>query len=122
MTKRKKIIIISAIALAIVLIWLLFFRKKIPPIVLQTEKPRYGYISETVTATGTIQPVDTVAVGTQISGTVYKLHADMNDEVKKGQLLAEIDPVLVQATLDQANAVLAQNRSNQILQQKNFSR
>ena len=122
MKKRKRIIIISAVVLAIALVWLLFFRKKTPPIVLQTEKPRYGYISESVTATGTIQPVDTVAVGTQISGTIYKLLADMNDEVKKGQLLAEIDPVLVQATLDQAMAVLAQNRSNQALQQKNFNR
>ncbi|MCW3121198.1 MAG: efflux transporter, family, subunit [Flavipsychrobacter sp.] len=120
--KRKSIIIISAVILAIVLVWVFFFRKKTPPIVLQTEKPRYGYISESVTATGTIQPVDTVAVGTQISGTIYRLHAGMNDEVKKGQLLAEIDPILVQATLDQANAVLAQNRSNQALQQKNFNR
>jgi HlyD family secretion protein len=122
MKKRKSIIIISAVILAIVLIWFLFFRKKTPPIVLQTEKPRYGYISESVTATGTIQPVDTVAVGTQISGTIYRLHADMNDEVKKGELLAEIDPVLVQATLDQARAVLAQNQSNHALQQKNFER
>ena len=123
MTKRRRnIIIISSVAAALLLVWLLFFRKKDEPIVVQSEKPHLGYIAETVTATGTIQPVDTVAVGTQISGTVYKLYADMNDNVKGGQLLAEIDPTLVQATLDQARAVLAQNQSNQALQQKNFSR
>jgi len=109
-------------AAAVVAIWLLFFRKQAAPIVLQAEKPHYGYIAESVTATGTIQPVDTVAVGTQISGTIYKLHADFNDKVKKGQLLAEIDPVLIQATLDQAKAMLAQNQSNHALQQKNFNR
>jgi HlyD family secretion protein len=122
MKKGKRVIIISAMLLAILLIWLLFFRKKAQTVTLQTEKPRYGYISESVTATGTVQPVDTVAVGTQISGTIYKLYADMNNEVKKGQLLAEMDPVLVQATLDQARAILAQNQSNQALQQKTFRR
>ncbi|MES2703882.1 MAG: efflux RND transporter periplasmic adaptor subunit [Bacteroidota bacterium] len=120
--KKRVIIIVSVIAAAVVLVWLLFFRKKVPPIVLQTEQPHYGYIAESVTATGTVQPVDTVAVGTQISGTIYRLYANFNDNVKKGQLLAEIDPVLIQATLDQARAVLAQNESNYALQQKNFNR
>ena len=123
MSKRKRvIIIICVIAAAAVVTWLLFFRKKAAPVVLQTEKPRYGYIAESVTATGTIQPMDTVAVGTQVSGTLYRLYADFNDNVKKGQLLAEIDPVLIQATVDQARSVLAQNESNLALQQKNFSR
>jgi len=87
-----------------------------------TEKPETGAISTSVTATGTIQPVDTVTVGTQVSGTLSAMYADFNSTVKKGQLLAELDPILLQATVDQAKASLAQAQSNEIYQQANFKR
>src|SRR5215831_19107426 len=104
--RRTGIIIISTIA-AVLLMWFLFFKKKDQPVTLQTENPHFGHIAESVTATGTIQPVDTVAVGTQVSGTVYKIYADYNSTVKEGQLLAELDPTLTEATLTEANANLA---------------
>ena len=91
-------------------------------VVLQTEKPHYGYISEKVTATGTIQPFDTVAVGTQVSGTIYKIYADFNSNVRQGQLLAELDPTLTQAALTEARANLAQAQSNLAYLERNYSR
>ena len=74
----KKILIIAGIIIALALIWLLFFHKPAEPIVLQTEKPTHGYIAISVTATGRIQPVDTVSVGSQVSGIISKLYVDFN--------------------------------------------
>ena len=84
----KRILIIAAILIAILLIWLLFFHKKDAPIIILAEKPDTGYIAQSVTATGKIEPVDTVTVGTQGSGIISKLYVDGNSKVKKGQLLA----------------------------------
>ncbi|HCN82167.1 MAG TPA: efflux RND transporter periplasmic adaptor subunit [Sphingobacteriaceae bacterium] len=120
--KRKQIIILVSVAAAILLIWLLFFRKKEETFILETEKPQTGYISESVTATGKVQPVDTVTVGTQVSGTLTKLYADFNSTVKKGQLLAELDKTLLQATVDQSKASLVQAQSNLTYQEGNFDR
>jgi HlyD family secretion protein len=63
-----------------------------------------GNIVTQVQMTGTLAAVTTVAVGTQVSGTVSELHADYNSEVKKGQVLAKLDPALFQTQLDQAEA------------------
>jgi HlyD family secretion protein len=63
-----------------------------------------GNIVMQVQMTGTLAAVTTVAVGTQVSGTVAELYADFNSEVKKGQVLAKLDPALFQTQLDQANA------------------
>src|ERR1044071_8818586 len=101
MKKRKKIIIISVVVLAVFAIWFWGIRKRTPDIVLATEKPHYGYIANSVTATGTIQPVDTVAVGTQVSGTISHVYADFNSQVKKGQLLAELDKTVLNAQTQQ---------------------
>src|ERR1700759_2692959 len=105
-TSYKRILIILAIVVALVLIWYFFIRKPEAPIVLQTEKPTRGYIAQSVTATGRIEPEDTVTVGSQVSGIISKLYADFNSQVKKGQLLAELDKSLLQATLDQATGQL----------------
>ncbi len=61
-------------------------------------------ITHTISANGTLTPVVLVNVGTQISGTVAKLHVDFNDEVKVGQILAELDPTLLKAQLAQSKA------------------
>lgn len=61
-------------------------------------------IRRTITATGTLQAVNTVELGTQVSGTIAALYADYNSPVKQGQVVAQIDPSQVQAQLDQANA------------------
>jgi HlyD family secretion protein len=77
----------------------------------KTDKPNYifgavdrGDIVTQVQMTGTLAAVTTVAVGTQVSGTVAELYADYNSEVKKGQVLAKLDPALFQTQLEQADA------------------
>jgi HlyD family secretion protein len=70
-----------------------------------------GDIMATVTATGTMNAVTTVLVGTQVSGMIKKLHADFNSRVTKGQVIAEIDPATFQAQVDQAGANLLQARA-----------
>jgi HlyD family secretion protein len=66
-----------------------------------------GDIIKTVSANGTLNPVVLVNVGTQVSGTIQKLHADFNDRVRAGQVLVELDPSLFRAALDQSSAKLA---------------
>jgi HlyD family secretion protein len=66
-----------------------------------------GAISQAVLANGTVQPVNTVNVGTQVSGTVLERSADFNDRVKKGQILLRLDPATLQARLRQTQAQLA---------------
>ena len=70
----------------------------------RTARVERGDIRSTVSATGTLNAVTTVQVGSQLSGIVYKLYADFNSQVKQGQLLAEIDPATFQATVDQSRA------------------
>ncbi|WPU99699.1 efflux RND transporter periplasmic adaptor subunit [Mucilaginibacter sp. cycad4] len=118
----KKILIIAGIVVALALIWFLFIRKKEEPIVLQTQKPAKGYIAQSVTATGRIEPVDTVTVGTQVSGIIKYVYADFNSKVKKGQLIAELDKSLLQATVDQAKGTLLNSQSQLVFAQNNFGR
>jgi HlyD family secretion protein len=66
-----------------------------------------GPITQAVTATGTLNPVVNVQVGSQVSGNIAKLFADFNSQVKAGQVVAQIDPVLFQATVTQAEGDLA---------------
>ena len=118
-TNYKKILIIAGVLVAIFLAWFFFIRKPIKPVVLETQKPTRGYIATSVTATGRIEPVDTVAVGTQVSGILKYLYVDFNSKVKKGQLIAELDKSLLQATLDQNKGAL-QNAISQMNLQKNL--
>lgn len=97
-------------------------RKKKQPVSFVTAKAQYGYISKSVTATGNIQPVDTVSVGSQVSGMVQNIYADFNSEVTQGQLLAKIDPSVIMAQVEVSKANLANVRSNLQLQQSNYSR
>src|SRR5262252_9043022 len=73
----------------------------------QTAIVTRGPISQTVTATGTLNPVVNVQVGSQVSGNIQKLFVDFNSEVKAGQTVAQIDPALFQATVTQAEGDLA---------------
>jgi len=65
-----------------------------------------GDVVEKVNATGTLQPVTTVQVGTQVSGTIKALYADFNSEVRKGQVIAELEPSLFQTQVEQARATM----------------
>jgi HlyD family secretion protein len=83
-----------------------------------SEKPKWvtakvdqGSIVQRVAANGTLNPVELVNVGTQISGTVLRLHADFNQPVKAGQLLAELDPAILQAQIRQSEANLSSARA-----------
>ncbi len=118
----KRILIIAVIVIAIVLVWFIFFHKKAVPVTLQTEKPTTGYIAQSVTATGKIEPVDTVTVGTQVSGILKYLYADFNSKVKKGELLAELDKSLLQATVDQFKGNLQNAQSQLVFAKNNFNR
>lgn len=71
-----------------------------------TENPTISEISQDVSATGTLEPTDTVEVGSQISGTIYEVLVDVNDEVKKGQILAKIDPEKLEQSVDNFEAQL----------------
>src|SRR5436853_7493180 len=73
----------------------------------QTANVTRGPITQLVTATGTLNPVTNVQVGSQVSGNIQKLSADFNSQVKAGQVVAQIDPALFQATVTQAEGDLA---------------
>jgi HlyD family secretion protein len=122
MKKRTWIILIGIVVAAGVLIWYFKFRDNGTVIVLQTDHPHTGTLSNSVTATGTIQPVDTVAVGTQVSGTIKNVYADFNSTVKKGQLLAQLDKSLLEAQVQQITANLQQAKANAVYQKSNFER
>lgn len=120
---RKKIIIIGiSVLVFLTLLYFFFGRKKEEAVAFETAIPEKGHIAAIITSTGTIQPVDTVAVGTQVSGIIASIYTDYNAQVKKGQLLAELDPTLMQATVDQIKGQLAQSQSNLNYQQINYGR
>src|SRR3982074_2852379 len=73
----------------------------------QTATVTRGGITQAVTATGTLNPVVNVQVGSQISGNIAKLFVDYNSQVKAGQVVAQIDPALFQATVTQTEGDLA---------------
>ena len=81
-----------------------------------------GNIQSTVSATGTINAVTTVSVGTQVSGQVAKIFVDFNDHVKKGQLLARIDPTLAQQAVADAQANLEKAQAQAALASRDYSR
>ena len=81
-----------------------------------------GDVAESVSATGTLSAVTTVSVGTQVSGQVAAVLADFNDTVKKGQLLARIDPKLQQQTVTDAQAALAKARAQYLQAQRDNNR
>jgi HlyD family secretion protein len=122
MKKYKWIWWVLAIVVIVVAIWFWKFRAEESVIQLQVEKPYYGTISNSVTATGTIQPVDTVNVGSQVSGSIKGVYVDFNSTVKKGQLLAQIDPSLFQAQVQQISANLRSAESNLVYQKSNYER
>ncbi|OGU15232.1 MAG: efflux transporter periplasmic adaptor subunit [Geobacteraceae bacterium GWC2_53_11] len=79
-----------------------FFYKRTPEISYKTAKIERGTVVSTVAATGNLSAVTTVQVGTQVSGTIQKLYVDYNSRVKKGQAIAEIDPSLFNASVEQS--------------------
>lgn len=114
--KIKKIssvwIIVSVIVAIAILAWLLSGKKKDTTINFTTEAVAPTNIENSVTATGTIEAVKTVTVGTQVSGIINKLFVDYNSVVKKGQVIAELDKQNLQSQLNSAKAQLSQAQAN----------
>src|SRR5574341_407903 len=77
----------------------------------RTELVTRGDIQATVTATGTVNAVTTVLVGTQVSGTIKSIFVDFNSPVKKGQVIAQIDPRTFEAQVEQARANVAREEA-----------
>ena len=98
----KKYLIILAVTILIAAIAGYFFYKRTPEVSYKTAKIERGPIVSTVAATGNLSAVTTVQVGTQVSGTIQKLYVDFNSRVKKGQAIAEIDPSLFNASVEQS--------------------
>jgi len=118
----KRIIIILIIVVAVIVVWFFFLRKPEVPVTVVSAKPERGYIAQSVTATGKIEPEDTVMVGTQISGIIKNLYVDFNSKVKKGELIAELDKSLLQANVDQFKGNLQNAQSQLVFQKSNFDR
>lgn len=91
-------------------------------VVVETEKAQVMNIASTITATGTIEPVTSVTVGTQVSGIIDHLYADFNSVVKKGQVIAELDRTNLISTLESAQSNLANAESTLNYQRNNFKR
>lgn len=87
-----------------------------------TEVVKKGDITKTITANGTINPVNVVEVGTQVSGTIEKIYVDYNDVVKKGQKLAELDTSVLKRSVTEAKATLKKAKSNLDLAELNYNR
>lgn len=121
--KNKKIWWAAGAVVIIALIaWLTSGGKKEEKVEFETAKAAIGNIHNTITATGTIEPVTSVTVGTQVSGIVAKLYVDYNSEVKKGQVIAELDKTNLISELNRAKADLASAQSTLNYQQANFNR
>jgi HlyD family secretion protein len=86
----------------------------------RTVKVERGEIRSVVTATGTINPVITVLVGSQVSGTIKALYADFNSEVKEGQVVAQIDPAIFEAQVEQGKANVLNTQANVLNAQANL--
>jgi HlyD family secretion protein len=122
--KKKVFIISTSIVIAAVIFLVVFkpFKKKDAEVTFETVKVEKGNITNTVTATGTIEAVISVNVGTQVSGIINKVYVDFNDVVKKGQLLAEIDKKSLTNQLEQTRATVDQARAQLTYQEATFNR
>lgn len=108
----KKLLIAGILILAIIVSAFILLRGNGSNPQFGTEKVSRGDIVMTVTSTGTVNPVTTVLVGTQVSGTIKEIYVDFNSAVRKGQLIARIDPSLFDAQVNQARANVFSARAN----------
>lgn len=122
--KTRKIIVWTVVAVAVAAAAALLAMKSGDKQVMtyeMTEVSR-GDISMYVTATGTIEPVTEVQVGTQVSGIIDKLFVDYNSEVRKGQIIAEMDKVTLESEVKSAQAAYDGNKAEYKFQEKNYNR
>ena len=123
MSKKKIIsLVVGVIIVAGIAIWAFGGQAKKRKVVYETATVDRANISNSVTATGTIEPVTEVEVGTQVSGIIDRLYADYNSVVTKGQLIAEMDKVTLQSELASQKATYDGAKAEYEYQQKNYER
>lgn len=122
MNKKKTLVIVAVAAIAALAVWLLSGGKKEEKITFDTAAVAPANIMNSITATGTIEPVTSVTVGTQVSGIVSKLYVDYNSVVKKGQVIAELDKTNLMSQLNTAKTQLATAQSQLNYQTANYKR
>ena len=123
--KKKTMVWIAVVAIVAVAIGIFIFGdggKSKQTIAFETVKIARGNVAESITATGTVKPVTEVEVGTQVSGIIDKLYADYNTEVKKGQLIAEMDRVTLNSELQSAQAQYSSAKADFEYQTKLYER
>ena len=119
---KKGWIAIAVVAVLIIAWFFLRGGKKKESVTFETAKVEMANIQTSITATGTIEPVTSVTVGTQVSGIVSKLYVDYNSVVKKGQVIAELDRTNLISELNAQKASLASAQSSLNYQQSNYNR
>ncbi len=122
MNKKKTLVIVAVAAIAALAVWLLSGGKKEEKITFDTAAVAPANIMNSITATGTIEPVTSVTVGTQVSGIVSKIFVDYNSVVKKGQVIAELDKTNLMSQLNTAKTQLATAQSQLNYQTANYKR
>ncbi len=122
--KKKTLIIIAGVAVVSIaaILALKPFSKKEAVVNFNTVKVEKGNISNTVTATGTIQAIKTVNVGTQVSGIILHIYVDFNDHVKQGQLLAKLDETPLRTQLSQSQSAVDQATSQLHFEESTYNR
>ena len=122
--KNRKIIIISVVSVVVIAFGFFFLKKGTPKdaFQLETTKMSSNKITTTVTATGTIDPITEITVGTQVSGIISKIYVDYNSVVKKGQILAELDKTTLQTDYNSQLLNLNSSKTQYDFQKKNFQR
>ncbi len=110
--KKKLVAVIAVILVMLSAVLFFLLRDKENDIKFRTDKVVRGDIVKAVMATGTVNAVTTVLVGTQVSGTIKQIHVDYNSPVKQGQLIAQIDPSAFEAQVQQAKANLLSAEAN----------
>jgi HlyD family secretion protein len=121
----KKKLIIGGSAFLIILIVIIGFKinnKESGQISIETTKVKFGNVSNTITATGTLEAIRTISVGTQVSGVIDKIYVDYNSQVKAGDLLAELDKRTLTTSLENAQANLENAEAEVTYQTANYNR
>ncbi|MDR2234163.1 MAG: efflux RND transporter periplasmic adaptor subunit [Tannerella sp.] len=121
---NKKKIIIGVACIALIIAGIFFFAGKLSngKMYLDTVSASRHSMTNSVTATGKVEPVTKVDVGTQVSGIIDKIYVDFNSQVTKGQIIAEMDKVNLQADLVAKEADLASSKTEFEYQEKNYTR
>lgn len=122
MNKKKLIIIIVAVLAIGIIAWLLLGPTPKHKVTYETAQVSKGNISTSVTATGTVEPVTQVEVGTQVSGIVDKIYVDYNSDVKKGEVIAELDKTNLLNELASKKSTLLSSKTEYEYQLKNYTR